>query len=209
MRLARGTRRMGARVETAAPDPEDLALRQLVASGRIDEATERVIRRYGAELYGWLEDAVGGADADDAFSLLSLELWRSLRRYDGRCSMRTWCYMLARHCAFKVRAMPRRAREVLVSHIPSIAAAVTYVRTSTQSRARAADAAIAALRETLDADDRALLVLRIDRGLPWRDVAQVLLGEAAAAADVERHAAQLRKRFERIKQRLRAAAARG
>src|SRR5688572_24658886 len=75
-------------------DPEDRALRELVAAGEIDRATEAAIRRYGPELLGWLLDTLPRADAEEAFSNLSLELWRSLARYDGRCSIRTWCYTL-------------------------------------------------------------------------------------------------------------------
>jgi RNA polymerase sigma-70 factor (ECF subfamily) len=52
---------------------------------------------------------------------------------------------------------------------------------------------VAKLRERLDPDDQTLLILRVDRDLSWREVADVMgLGEPA-----------LRKRFERIKTRLR------
>ena len=47
------------------------------------------------------------------------------------------------------------------------------------------------------------LVLRVDRGLPWADIAQVMLGEDAGADELTRCSAQLRKRFERLKIRLR------
>ena len=62
-----------------------------------------------------------------------------------------------------------------------------------------------ALREQLEPDDQMLLVLRVDRGMEFRDIA-VALAEADAPLDaetLEREAARLRKRFERVKERLR------
>ena len=64
---------------------------------------ERVLREHGREIFGWmLASLPGETEAADAFSLFSEDLWKSLSRYDGRCSMRTWCYMLARHAVSRV-----------------------------------------------------------------------------------------------------------
>jgi RNA polymerase sigma-70 factor (ECF subfamily) len=189
-------------------DPRDRELRNLVAGGEIDRATEESIRYYGPELLGWLHSVLPAeADAQDAFSALSVELWKSLKRFDGRCSMRTWCYMLARQAAARIRNQPRREREVLVSSIPSLVAAVTHVWSTTRRREQVAGDVYAEMRQSLDDEDQTLLVLRVDRGMPWRDIAQVLLGEEADAAELDRKAALLRKRFARIKERLRELAA--
>jgi len=50
--------------------------------------------------------------------------------------------------------------------------------------------------------------LRVDKQLDWDDVARVMLdeGEDAAPAAVKKKAAALRKRFGRVKERLRALA---
>ena len=53
-----------------------------------------------------------------------------------------------------------------------------------------------------DPDDQTLLILRIDRALPWIDIARVMTDEPDEP-DLSRHAAALRKRFERLKQRIR------
>jgi RNA polymerase sigma-70 factor (ECF subfamily) len=198
-------------VPTAPPahdDPRDAELRALIAAGEIDRATGDAIRTYGPELIGWLCSIFASdADAHEAFSWMSEELWRSFRRFDGRCSVRTWCYMLARHAASRVRGRPNAARELLVSSIPSVAHAATYAWSTTQRRdAQAADV-YAEIRRELDDDDQLLLVLRVDRDLAWRDIAIVMLGEDAAADDVTRKAATLRKQFERVKDRLRELAA--
>jgi len=192
----------------AAPDEADRGIRDAIAAGAIDRATEDAIRTYGPELVGWLCSILPGeADAHDAFSWLSEELWRSFRRYDGRCSVRTWCYMLARHAAARVRNRPSREREQLVSHVPSIVHAATHVWTTTRANQQRMQDVYAEIRSSLDDEDQTLLVLRVDRNLAWRDIAIVLLGEDAPDDDVTRKAATLRKQFERVKDRLRELAA--
>jgi RNA polymerase sigma-70 factor (ECF subfamily) len=58
-------------------------------------------------------------------------------------------------------------------------------------------AALRRLRETLDPDDQTLLSLRLDRELEWEELAVVLSGEGTPVTAVA-----LRKRFERLKDRL-------
>lgn len=193
---------------TPQADEVDRELRVMIADGQIDRATELAIRTYGPELVGWLCSTLASeADAHDAFSRASEELWRSLQRFDGRCSLRTWCYMLARHAAAHVRSRPPKQREVLVSHVPSVLGAVTHVwNTTKQGQLRAADI-YAQIRAQLEEEDQTLLVLRVDKNLSWKEIAQVLLDEAADSESVDRKAATLRKQFERVKERLRELAA--
>jgi RNA polymerase sigma-70 factor (ECF subfamily) len=193
---------------TPQPDELDRELRVMIADREIERATELAIRSYGPELAGWLRSIISSdADAQDAFSRMSEELWRSLQRFDGRCSIRTWCYMLARHAAAHVRSRPRNEREVLVSHVPSVLGAVTHVWNTTKQGAQQAADVYAAIRAQLDDEEQTLLVLRVDKNLSWKEIAQVLLGEDAADDDVGRKAATLRKQFERVKERLRELAA--
>jgi RNA polymerase sigma-70 factor, ECF subfamily len=170
---------------------------------------ERVLTVHGAEIFGWMLASLSESDAADAFSLFSEDLWKSLSRYDGRCSMRTWCYMLARHAVSRIaragrigpvgadRAVP--LSQVRVSHIAAELRerTVEHLRSDVKARVRS-------LREHLSADDQTLLVLRVDKDLAWRDISLVFLGAEASEADLTRHAAGLRKRFERIKAKLRA-----
>jgi RNA polymerase sigma-70 factor (ECF subfamily) len=53
---------------------------------------------------------------------------------------------------------------------------------------------VSRLRSSLSADDQTLLILRVDRAMSWREIAHVI-GDA--------HEPALRKRYERIKNRLR------
>ena len=50
-----------------------------------------------------------------------------------------------------------------------------------------------------------MLILRIDKGLSWRDLALVMNDEAGVSdgAELDREAARLRKRFQIAKERLR------
>lgn len=169
---------------------------------------EAVLEEHGAEIYGWmLATLPTETEAADAFSLFSEDLWRSLARHQGRCSIRTWCYMLARHAVARTIELRGRSRaaplsEVSVSRLaaPRRDSTLRYLRTDVKQGVRA-------LRERLDLDDQTLLVLRVDKDLGWRDIAIVMLGPDAGDAELARHAAMLRKRFERIKDRLRQMAA--
>jgi len=154
-----------------------------------------------------LHATMAPGEAADAFSLFGEELWKSLRRFDGRCSVRTWSYMLARQAAYRVREARAAGREVPLSSAPVDGLAIevrettlVHLRTEVKDRVRE-------LRRNLDPEDQTILILRVDRDLGWRDVAQITLGADATTADLDRHAAALRKRFERIKQRLRELAA--
>ena len=183
-------------------DALEAALRGQLAAGEFDAATDRAIRAWGPEIYGWLTGVLADpTEAADAFAVFAEQLWQSLRRYDGRCSTRTWCYMLARHAAARVREARRRGAAIPLSQAPEVAAAVRTV-TALHQQSAVKDA-LRALRASLAEEDQMLLVLRVDRDLGWREVAQILGDEDAAPADLDRHAATLRKRFERIKAELR------
>ena len=81
-----------------------------------------------------------------------------------------------------------------------------HARTPTPPHARtAAREGIERLRRSLRPDDQTLLILRIDRGMAWLDIARVLAGPDQSIAEEELRArsAKLRKRFERLKERLR------
>jgi RNA polymerase sigma-70 factor (ECF subfamily) len=171
---------------------------------------EGVLREHGSEIFGWMLASLPvESDAADAFSLFSEDLWKSLGRYDARCSIRTWCYMLARHAVSRIARAARIAAPVAGVTVPlsqvrvsRIAAelrerTVEHLRTDVKAKVRS-------LREHLDPDDQTLLVLRVDKDLAWRDISLVFLGPEATDVELTRHAALMRKRFERIKLKLRA-----
>lgn len=169
---------------------------------------EHLLCEYGGEILGWLSAILASeTDADDAFSLFCEDLWRSLARYRGRCSPRTWCYMIARHAASRIYEARRSQRATPVAEVPDGALVAPLRETTLLHFRTAVKDRLRSLRAELAPEDQTLLILRVDRDLGWRDIAFVELGPDVGDTELTRHAAALRKRFERVKQRLRALAA--
>lgn len=178
----------------------------LLAAGRTDDAVAAVVRAYGPELLSFLVAiARSETDGSDAFAELMVDVWRGLPGFRGEASLRAWCYALARHALARVQRAPARRRNLALA-TAQLEALVAEVRTRTLSFVRTeAKDGVRALREELTPDEQAILILRIDRNLPWRDVARILADDdAASEAVLVRRAAALRKRFEAIKATLRA-----
>ncbi|HEY5936996.1 MAG TPA: hypothetical protein VIU61_20240 [Kofleriaceae bacterium] len=185
-------------------DTLDAELRELVKLGSIDRATDRALRAYGPELIGWLcAISANEADAYDAFSWMSEELWKSLRRYQGGCSMRAWCYMLARQGAARVRTRTLQRVEEPISSLSSIVQTAGQIWSTTRREQTRNEVIYSEIRQSLDAEDQMLLVLRVDRDLSWREIAIVMLGDTTSEDELTRKAAALRKQFERMKVYLR------
>lgn len=183
------------------------AVRDDVERGDVASATTRVVRGLGPEILGYLTAmSRREADAHDAFAQFCEDVWRGLAGFRWQASLRTWCYVLARNASRRQwhESPGRHGPHVPPSQAPELHELVAQVRTATAEYVRTeTKSRFARLRERLDPDDRTLLILRVDRRMGWRDIAAVL-GEPLEAADVERRAAALRKRFERLKLELRA-----
>lgn len=178
-----------------------------IRGGRVDEATTAALELYGAEVYGFLHALARDEDlASEAFSRWSEDIWRGLAAFRWDASLRTWAYALARNALHRVRRDPRRRaeRNLALSGESAVARMVDQVRTQTVPflRTEVKDE-LRALRDALDPDDHALLVLRLDRKMAWKDIARALDDSGAGDADLDRRAAALRKRFERAKDQLR------
>jgi RNA polymerase sigma-70 factor (ECF subfamily) len=180
-------------------------LAALVQERAFAQAATRALADYGAEVYGFLVSLLGSEpDAAEVFAQVSEDLWTGLPSFKARCSVRTWLYVLARHAAARFRRSPwnhrgRRTGDARLDDFIASARSGTqpWLRTEVKDRFRA-------LRESLDPDDSALLILRVDRALPWQDIARVTLGdEADDEAAHEREVARLTKRFQLLKDDLR------
>lgn len=187
-------------------DEIDNRIRQYCAVDDWSGAATEALRQYGPEVLGFLYAALGNqTDARDAFSLFSESLWRGLPRLRWQSSFRTWAYALARAAIGRVLRDPlRRGRMVRLSQAPEVLLQTEVVRTVTLPHLRSeVKSQVRHLRMALDPDDQMILTLRVDRGMPWRDVAMVMAGEDATETEVARQSALLRKRFERLKARIR------
>lgn len=183
-------------------DHDEEELTALLRARDLEAAATGALRIYGPELYGFLINFLGGeSDASEVFSQVAEDLWRGLPTFAGRCSVRTWMYALARHAAARFLRSPWQRATGSSSHLDALVAE-TRSRTKPWLRTDVKDK-WQGLRESLDPDDRALLVLRVDRDLDWLDIARVMLsGDDVDEADLAREAARLRKRYHLLKQSL-------
>lgn len=175
-------------------------------------AATLALELYGPEIYSFVNARLRSAnEADEAFSLFSEDLWRGLPGFEFRSTVRGWLYALARNAANRHAAAPQRraARNVPLSVEGAIDALVQRSRSETQMHQRTeVKDRMRALRERLPIEDQTLLILFVDRNLPWREIALVMndQGERLESLELTREAARLRKRFERVKGELRAMA---
>lgn len=170
-------------------------------SGEIKQAVATGIQVYGRELYSFIRGILDEQDADDA----NAELWeaviRSLPKFQWSSSFKTWSYTLAKNiCNRFLRDRYRQRRERPLSDSPELAALEAKVRTETAPYLRSDfHDQIRQIRAALPAEDRMLLMLHVDRHLPWSDVARIMLDVAEPS---KQDMSRLRKRFQRIKEQI-------
>jgi RNA polymerase sigma-70 factor (ECF subfamily) len=188
--------------------PEEARIRARLSAGDVDGAATDAIQLYGGEIFGLLLTLHHGDEvaAGEVFSIFCEQLWRGLRGFAWASALRTWAYMVARHASSAHRRAARRLakRAVPLSECAGVAEAEARVRTETLSLLRTERRnEIALLRQELPEEDQVLLILRVDRNLPWLDLARIFLGDEAATPEaLQRESARLRKRFQLIKRRL-------
>ncbi|MBC7975307.1 MAG: sigma-70 family RNA polymerase sigma factor [Myxococcales bacterium] len=186
---------------TAPADRDSIErdIRALCAAAAYPEATTSALQLYGVELLSFLRALANNHDlASEAFAELGEDVWKGLPRFRWEASLRSWLYSLARNALSQLRRDPRRRvdRNLPLSIAPEMAAVVRTVTLQIQ-RTEVKDE-FRILREQLDPEEHEILLLRLDRGLAWKDIARILGG----TENLESRAAALRKRFERAKERL-------
>jgi RNA polymerase sigma factor (sigma-70 family) len=184
-------------------------------------AADIVLRAYGNEIYAFVLAQFHGkaGPADDCFSDFSEDFWRGLAGFQWRCSIRAWCYKVARSACSRYRRSPhnradRRAPGSaggLLEQIAQQARSTTQVHLKTEVKDK-----IRELRDQLSEADRDLLILRVDRDMSWRDVVFALHAhqeaneeandeaneEAPDEHDLPRLETNLRQRFAEVKRHL-------
>lgn len=186
-------------------DTGEQDIRQHWDASAFDVAITVAIHRYGDELFGFLLGLTGNHDrAGDAFGAMCERAWTGLPRFRWASSVRVWMYAIARN-EF-LRNVGRARKQVPLSVVPSVAEAIVAVRTRTAPHQRSeVKAEFAKIREALAPEDHMLLGLRLDRRLAWNEIAVIM--SDGSPADLAREAATLRKRYERLKVRLKQLAA--
>jgi RNA polymerase sigma-70 factor (ECF subfamily) len=185
-------------------DESDGRVQELIQRGDAVAATQAVVERYGAEIFGYVASLLKDEDlASDAFARACENVYKGILSFRGESSVRTWLYVIARNAAHRETRARRQRRAERLSDVASALAAP--IRTATEAFKRTAvKSEIAKLRDLLTDEERELLLLRVDRGLSWLEIAAVCAGsEAADEETLKREAARCRKQFERTKERLR------
>jgi len=188
----------------AEPDPLEAAVRARFDAGDLDGTIATALAGYGDELFGFLIGlARDRTQAEDAFGAACERIWRGLPKFRWDSTFRVWAFRIARNEFLRTtREVARARRAVPISQIASVQQAVDRVRSTTpvHHRTEVKDR-FAELRAALDPEDHMLLGLRIDRKMAWIDIAKVLAN--TEDEPTTREVAALRKRFERLKVRLR------
>jgi RNA polymerase sigma-70 factor (ECF subfamily) len=179
--------------------PQDLDARVLVllADGDAAAASELAFRHLGPVALRFIRSAVRDEElAADAFSEFAEDLWRGLPAFRGDSALRTWAFRVAWNAILRVRndAWLRRRTPLSRGGASDLA---EQVRTRTPVVLERQARALAALRSRLTVEEQSLLALRVDQGLPWAEVAEVI---AADGKPVQVEA--LMKRFQRLKERI-------
>ena len=188
----------------------EAAAQAAFAAGNFESVTETAMRAYGDEIYSFILAQFHGnpGAADEAFSEFSEDLWRGLPAFQWRCTLRAWSYRLARSACSRYRRSPynRAERRAPIGVSAIVDQLGQQARSSTQVHLRTdVKDKVRELREQLSTSDRDLLILRVDRGLSWREVVFALHPEEdpLANADLPRLEANVRQRFADIKKHLR------
>ena len=169
----------------------------MLAEGLRDDAATALIRGYGPRIIGYLRGVLRDEGlAGDAFSQFGEAVWRGIGGFRGDATVLAWSYRVAWSAVCRiVDSGYRRRRDPLETTAAN--RLVAEVRTGTRPYQQTAmKDAVAALRERLEPDEQTLLFLRIDQDLSWTEVSAVMRVDAAT----------VRKRFERVKDKLRALA---
>lgn len=175
----------------------DEQVRGLLDAGAHEEAATEAIRALGPGALRYLRSLLRDeADANDAFSYWAESVWRGLPAFRGDAPLRTWSLRLAYHAALAVldHAWRRRVRPFAAGEASRLAATLrTASAVRVERRRRKLDAVIA----RLPPGQQTLLSLRVDQGLSWEDIANVLSNETRRVGPKT-----LAKRYERLKARL-------
>jgi RNA polymerase sigma-70 factor (ECF subfamily) len=187
------------------PDPAaERQIRVTLDAGDAPAAATAAIRAYGPGILGYLRAVLRDeSSAEEVFARFCEALWKGLPGFRGEASFSTWAHKLAWSAAQRYLDDPYRRRVVRLE-TPALHKVAAEVYSSTRPGAsQLRRDRVASLRQRLSPDEQTLIILRVDRKLSWREIALVMADRDAPAAE-----AALRKRFERVKEKIKTLAAR-
>jgi RNA polymerase sigma-70 factor (ECF subfamily) len=176
----------------------ETTIAQHLAGGDLAAAATAALTGFGPQIIGYLASTLRDDDAAyDVFGQFSEELWKSIGTFRAESSFKTWAYKLVMHSINRYLRDGYRKRGLPLDNAELSAIAEDIRSRTPPFRQTEIKDRFAQLRSQLDPDEQTLLFLRVDQGLSWSDVAEVM-SERGEPVD----AAALRKRFERTKARL-------
>jgi RNA polymerase sigma-70 factor, ECF subfamily len=177
-------------------DPEVLAY---LRKGDSAAAVTCALQAYGPRLLGYFTLVLRDDDAaEEVYATFCERLWAGIASFRGEAQFRTWAFQIAHNVLCTHRADPYRRRGQRLSTDAQAKLTAAAREGTPLFRQTEARSAVERLRGQLEPEERALLALRVDQKLSWREITQVMADEEGVTE------AALRKRFERIKDRLRA-----
>lgn len=175
---------------------DEAHIRTLIAAGALREAAAEVVSRYGPTIIGGLRAMLGNrADVMDAHAQWSENVLRGIGGFGGRSSVHTWARRLAWNAALNLRGQAHRRREQPTGELPEVPedpSARSHLRAERRWQQ------LLELRAGIAPEDETLLSLRVEQELSWAEIAGVLSTDAAPV-----DATAVRKRYERLRARLR------
>lgn len=172
-------------------------IQQHLSDGELEQAARQVRGHYRID--GYLLTVL--PDLDEAWEALGVffeDLWRGPPSLRGKSSFRTWVFRLALLAA---RQQLRSRDAPGWSQVPRGELAtvlVDEIRSQTIICPGPKGDRFAGVVAALDLSDETLVFLRVDRGLSWQEIAEVMSDPGH-----EVDAATMRKRYELLKDKLR------
>ena len=151
---------------------DDAALVVMCAAGHPD-AFATLYERHAAAVRRVVGARVGDrATTDDLVQDVFIEVFKSIRRFEGKSAFTTWLYRLTVHVAMKARRKHTRSRLDIVEEVPDQAddrPTPDAVSLSAERQER-----VEALLEKLSPKKRAVLVMHDLQGVEAQKIAEVL-----------------------------------
>jgi RNA polymerase sigma-70 factor (ECF subfamily) len=159
--------------------PDETALIGRARAGDLD-AQDVLVRRYLADVYGLAFRLLRDEDlAQDAAQDAMVNAIRALDGFRGDASFRTWVLRIAANSAKSIARRRGRKREIPLTVVEGLAGDAE----DPAERAEARDEArrIRSQIEKLPEKQRLAVELRVNQGLEYSDIAQILKCSAGAA----------------------------
>lgn len=150
-----------------------------LAASDVRRALTLLMRRHGDGVHHYCTRMVGAASADDVHQRVFVDAYRGLPAFDGRSSVRTWLYAVARNrCFDELRGRRRRAARESSDDDEVAAVADPCADPSATVDELRALAALGECIERLAPATRDAVLLRYQEGLPYDELA-IRFGEQA------------------------------